>query len=545
MRAKLFGPVAAAIIATAGLANVEAEAAMFAVGNCANLPASGAEIGGGSLEVIFTGTFDVGDMITVTADVNVDLQAAGAINLTVTPAGGATQTLAMLPAPMMNPTTISGSFTVATAGNHSFRVSTNTETGSIDATITCVAAPPPMPPTPPTPTPSTTTTTTPSPTQSTVDPVATAPPPTPLVPVTMTMPQVVQTTTTVIQNTMTARIPGMVSDEPDLVSRLRYRGGDRAASGAMSPFLVSGYANSGNAHIRGKTGLDQIRRAAQVATRKNQAEGSSSADPIELDPPTIETSETDFWLEGRYSRTTTSSLNNQLGIVYASVDHLVTNDVLLGAMLSLDWAEDQRTNGSNGFGRSLGWMVGPYGVIRFGENVYLDARAAWGTSTGDISPFGTYEDSYKTRRWLVRAQLTGDLIRDEIWRVSPMAQFVYFSERQSSYVDGVGNFIDGQNVSLGRITSGIEFARTYQRQNGDVFMPQIALKSVVDIGGTNVTRVNGLASFVDDFHGRVEAGFRYTRPSGHQLSAEVFYDGIANNKFDMIGGRVRLVIPLK
>ena len=42
-------------------------------------------------------------------------------------------------------------------------------------------------------------------------------------------------------------------------------------------------------------------------------------------------------------------------------------------------------------------MAGPYATIRLTEQMFLQARAAWGRSSNEVSPFLTYTDSFDSR----------------------------------------------------------------------------------------------------------------------------------------------------
>ena len=459
------------------------------VGVCANFPSSiSTPNTSGSNIAQFSAVLAVGDIVSFSGTITLDAQANNGVAARVTGASGTTTVFTTGGGTTNSVESFAVSFTATTAGNHIFEVVTGGETSQISASVSC--APVPVIPTDTTGTPLTTT-------------------------------QVLTQTSQVIERIIKTRIPGMVADEPDLVSRLRIGRGKK--SGAVS---ISGFALGKRSDVRLSTGIAQI--------QNNFEKTVASYSP---------TTDTDFWIEGRFSHSTTSAQNNALAVVYASFDHLIHEDLLVGMMGQLDWSNDW-SRISNASARSLGWMAGPYFVYRPFEDIYLDARVAYGTSNGDLKPFGTYTNEYHTQRWLARAQLTGDLDFNE-FRVSPMAQIVYFSESQSAYTDALGNSIVEQDVSLGRLTTGVELARTWTFESGAMFAPQIAFKAVWDFAGDNATRIQGLASFLEEFHGRFEAGFRYTTNSGHQIALEGFYDGIGNNDFNMIGGRIRLVIPLE
>ena len=459
------------------------------VGVCANFPSSISTSTVTGINIVrFVTTLVVGDVISFSGTITLEPQANNGVVARVTGSGGTTVVFTTGGPSFNSIESFSTTYTATVAGTHVFEVETEGEVSQISAMVSCTPAPV-------------------TPLTSTGIPLTTI--------------QVTQQTVEVIEKIIKIRIPGMVTDEPDLVARLRIGGGFKPG-----PVSVFGFAGDQRSNVRLSTGI------AQIQNNLNKASANYS-----------QTNDSDFWVEGRFSHSTTSEQHNVLAVIYAAFDHLVNEDLLVGALGQFDYSEDWSRN-SNASAQSVGWMAGPYFVYRLFDNIYLDGRAAYGTSSGELKPFGTYVDGFVTQRWLVRAQLTGDYKVRNV-RISPLAQIVYFSETQNAYTDALGIGIPGQNVSLGRFTTGVEFARTWVLDNGAEFAPQLAFKGVWDFAGEGTTRVQGLASFLNDFHGRIEAGFRYTGKTGPQISLEAFYDGIGNNNFDMIGGRVRLVIPLR
>ena len=62
---------------------------------------------------------------------------------------------------------------------------------------------------------------------------------------------------------------------------------------------------------------------------------------------------------------------------------------------------------NNASGR--GWMVGPYFVAKTPEQpLYFEGRLLYGQTDNEISPLGTYTDSFETERWLAQLRATGE-----------------------------------------------------------------------------------------------------------------------------------------
>lgn len=62
--------------------------------------------------------------------------------------------------------------------------------------------------------------------------------------------------------------------------------------------------------------------------------------------------------------------------------------LLIGALMQFDFA-DETSGALNSDVEGNGWMAGPYLSARLTDNLFFDARAAWGRSENTISPFGT------------------------------------------------------------------------------------------------------------------------------------------------------------
>ena len=97
---------------------------------------------------------------------------------------------------------------------------------------------------------------------------------------------------------------------------------------------------------------------------------------------------------------------------------------------------------------------------RLSENIFFDARAAWGESDNSINPLGFYTDSFETKRWLVRGNLTGNWNFGD-WRLTPSVSVARIEEDQQAYIDSLGISIPGQNLALGRVTFGPEIGYRY------------------------------------------------------------------------------------
>ena len=191
------------------------------VGVCANFPSSiSTPNTSGSNIAQFSAVLAVGDIVSFSGTITLDAQANNGVAARVTGASGTTTVFTTGGGTTNSVESFAVSFTATTAGNHIFEVVTGGETSQISASVSC--APVPVIPTDTTGTPLTTT-------------------------------QVLTQTSQVIERIIKTRIPGMVADEPDLVSRLRIGRGKK--SGAVS---ISGFALGKRSDVRLSTGIAQI-----------------------------------------------------------------------------------------------------------------------------------------------------------------------------------------------------------------------------------------------------------------------------------------------
>ena len=175
------------------------------------------------------------------------------------------------------------------------------------------------------------------------------------------------------------------------------------------------------------------------------------------------------------------------------------------------------------------------------EHLFFDWRAAWGSSNNSVSPFGTYSDSFDADRWLTTARLTGNWYSGN-WRLTPSVQVKYGQESSDAYTDSLGFRIKGQDVSLGQVEFGPEFAYRWLLDGGAVVEPQLALYGVWNFDQGTLL-VNNTFYTPDDFTGRLEGGAQVYLPSGWSFRGTAAYDGIGAD-YSAVTGKVWLNVPL-
>jgi len=301
------------------------------------------------------------------------------------------------------------------------------------------------------------------------------------------------------------------------------------------------------------TSLSQIAQANRAAEQKKinsvapMGLGATSAPVYYPASPGF-----DVWVEGHFQRFDDElgghDQDGDFGILYVGADYLVSSWLLVGALVQFDWMDQQTPSLSNADVRGRGWMAGPYATVKFSDHLFFDARAAWGESDNDITPFGTYTDSFDTERWLAKANLTGNWNFGHLY-VTPSVGVIYVEEKAETYVDTPGNTVLGQTVRLGRLTFGPEFRYKSYGTDGSILEPHISFTGMWDFDeddDADIASVGGLLVSDDDFRVKIEAGLLAHNPnfSAASFRGTVSYDGLGDNDFSAWGGQLWVNWPL-
>ena len=199
--------------------------------------------------------------------------------------------------------------------------------------------------------------------------------------------------------------------------------------------------------------------------------------------------------------------------------HTVVNpNLLIGGMFQYDRSEDSANNASG-----TGYMVGPYFVAKLPEQpLFLEGRLLYGQTDNEISPLGTYTDSFETERWLAQLRATGEY-KLQATTLMPLLDFTYTDDTQKAYTDSLGNTIPGQTVSLMQLTAGVDFSTPIPVSTG-------ALELTGGLSGIYSATDGGAATpEFENWRGRTHLGLNYGMANGANLSATTFYDGLGTN----------------
>ncbi|MDQ2068214.1 Ig-like domain-containing protein [Xinfangfangia sp. CPCC 101601] len=203
----------------------------------------------------------------------------------------------------------------------------------------------------------------------------------------------------------------------------------------------------------------------------------------------------------------------------------VNPDLLLGGMVQFDHMDDPANNASG-----HGWMIGPYFVARVPEQpLYFEGRLLYGQTDNDITPIGTYTDSFETERWLAQLRATGEYLVQST-TLMPLLDFTYTEDSQRTYTDSLGNTIPGQTISLMQLNAGLDFSQPLPVQSGTLTLTGglSGIYSATDGGAA--------APEFESWRGRTHLGLNYDTGTGATMNVGAFYDGIGTG-YESYGAR--------
>ena len=350
-----------------------------------------------------------------------------------------------------------------------------------------------------------------------------------------------QTTINTINRFLTKRADLILSSEPSNNRRIgRLQGGSdnptrlsftRGDLNALLPFTMQ-LGDGGDYTF--STNLSQVTQAINSVPL-------AFGDPG--DTRLIDTYKWDVWVQLQHKRFESGQDDGRFTILHFGVDYLLNPDLLVGAMVQVDYLEDRNPT-QNSSVDGTGWMVGPYVTARLQENLYFDGRIAAGTSTNDISPFGTYTDEFHTFRWMASAEFVGDFTAGD-WTIRPATSLSYFEEKQYGYVDGVNVFIPSQTVAVGQFRLGPTFLHTYVSPRGVRYGTSFGFDAIYSFSGTSGVTVTTPTPPSDGWRGRVQAGVDFDLGQGATINVASSYDGIGQGDLDIFGLSLEVNIPIQ
>lgn len=242
----------------------------------------------------------------------------------------------------------------------------------------------------------------------------------------------------------------------------------------------------------------------------------------------------DFWVEGEYTNTYSSTGDGHFAILHVGADYLVNSKVLLGLGLQADWMEQEGSGSSSIEGR--GFLIVPYTTVKLSENLFIDARIVWGKFYNKGSPYGTYTDKFNSERLLASAALAGDFDWNE-FKIEPEVRLSYYKETSSSYIDSLNVVIPSVEVITGTMDFGPQISRSFKIENGMMFTTFTSIKGIWTFEQENTsTNLPGRTTASSEgVRARAEAGFRLSSSNGLDVSLSGNYDGIGDDNLETWG----------
>jgi uncharacterized repeat protein (TIGR01451 family) len=350
--------------------------------------------------------------------------------------------------------------------------------------------------------------------------------------------QAVSQTQSVIRHFMSRRADLITIEDPDLTERL-------AQDGPRLPVDVQASYTPDGTELNFSTSLSQLRGAMADlnAAYSDEAKSLRALGYTEATKPHHEPPRFDIWTQGTYTSYRDigrgDDQQGSFGLVYLGGEWRARRNLVIGVLAQFDATEE--SDDSTGIGASgTGWMAGPYVAGKFADASFFQLRGAYGRSSNNVSPFGTYDDDFETTRWLISGKFKQRFMFGP-WRFTPTAGLIYFNEEQHDYVDENGLTIPSQTVALGRLTIGPEIAYRGEWSNGVFFEPSLGLTGIWDF----VTdETDGPALDGDVVRARLNGSLAVGNAHGGRFSMTAFYDGICRCDFRAYGGTMKLSMPL-
>ncbi|MFY0636287.1 Ig-like domain-containing protein, partial [Maricaulis maris] len=341
-------------------------------------------------------------------------------------------------------------------------------------------------------------------------------------------------TLSAIRNFMATRADLILTNSPRLAGRMR---SDRSSA---TPNSFAADFRDGRLNAQMSTSLSALRQAVEASQPQQPGDERFSLNGR------TGMSSLDVWMQASVA----SVSDNRAGlgsdadfsIVHVGTDIMVSENVLAGVLIQYDQT-DMTTGDWNSAVEGNGWMAGPYMVARISDHTYLDLRAAWGQSDNSVNPIGTYTDSFETDRWLIEANLAGDILHGG-WRVTPGVGLAYFHESQDAYTDTLGIVIPGQTITIGRLSAGPEVAYRFENAAGGYVEPYLNVTALYDYDDADVFNAAGTLQTLGHLRGDARLGLTMEMANGGRISGEVSMIGLGEGDFEANSAMLRIRLPL-
>jgi hypothetical protein len=327
---------------------------------------------------------------------------------------------------------------------------------------------------------------------------------------------------------------------------------DGPSTGEYEPLKITGSIDGTGGEMKFSTSLSQLRSAAVAAANAKLTDPSLSfQDSYSGHTPYGLTQRLDLWVEGQitayYDSLGGINREGDFKILYVGMDYAISPGFLIGALVQIDRTDESiKDPDLKGTIDGTGWMAGPYLGIKLRDNLFFDARAAWGQSTNDLDltddVVGKRTGSFDTDRWLASATLTGNYHLGAL-RISPQIGIAYGNETSDAYRTSLGQDVGAVDVTIGRLTFGPEFGYTRRLEDGTLVEPHASIKGIWSFDQETLDLSTGPVE-PDEFRAQIEAGILIKTPDGYSVRAAGSYDGIGDKDLEAWSAKAWLNVPL-
>ncbi|MCI5043810.1 MAG: autotransporter domain-containing protein, partial [Aquisalinus sp.] len=267
-----------------------------------------------------------------------------------------------------------------------------------------------------------------------------------------------------------------------------------------------------------------------------------------------------LWVEGHYTKAddgvagfgTQLDIDSEYGIVHLGADFHVNDKLILGALVSFDRASDEIDFFDDETQERLfqevdgtGWMAGPYLSARLSKNLFLNARAAFGSSTNNLTIENlVQDDEFETDRTLGRVALTGNKVFQENWRITPTLSVSYFRESINDYISNTGVAIPSQTLELGRAEFEPELAYRHAFPDGTTIEPQFSVAAIWDFEAPDDIAFSNIPVPNEDVRARFESAVQLNWANGNSARFATSYDGFGAQDYSAYAVEAWVDIPL-
>ena len=118
----------------------------------------------------------------------------------------------------------------------------------------------------------------------------------------------------------------------------------------------------------------------------------------------------------------------------------------------------------------------------------------------------------------------------------------YGDERHDAFTNSLGQTVSGNDISIGRLTLGSEVGYRIVLRDGSLVEPHIGLTGIWNFNSDDLV-INGVLVTPSRTRAKLEGGVILRSPGGPSIRAAVSYDGIGDNDFSALTGKVWLNVP--